>query len=303
MLKKLIKTLLLTTAFSLLLFSCATTSAKPEEEPKGQVIEINYPTRDYTVAEDSLTAQDKYNKHAYVYLPAGYNAQDTDTKYPVVILMHGDGGDETTWTLNRSYSEIKNSLDEGMVCGEVKEFILVTPCGVSDKSCNSHLGYSKKAGVREFGKELRNDLLPYLRENFNILEGRENVAMAGLSMGAEQTMDIGIGQCLDLISYFGAFSCTPFTVNFDYNSKYLEPAAYINQVENTFPDETQSIKLLYMICGTTDSNFYPGFCVYVPAMSEWDRIEQFESDAIENAGHEWRVWTKGFNQFTRYLFK
>ena len=303
MIKKITLTLLFISAFSLLLFSCASTSAEPEEEPKGQVIKITYPTQDYTIAEDSLTSEDKYNKQAFVYLPASYNAQDTDTKYPLVILLHGNGGDETSWTLNFSYSEIKNSLDEGMACGEVEEFILVTPSGVSDKTWHSYMGYSNRAGVLEFGKELRNDLLPYLRENFNILDGRENVAIAGLSMGAEQTMEIGIGQCLDLFSYFGAFSCTPFTVSFDMSSKYLEPDTYINQVEKTFPDENQSIKLLYMICGTADTTFYPGFCAYVPAMSEWDRIEQFESYVFENAGHEWRVWTKGFKQFIQYLFK
>ena len=303
MFKTLTKILLLTTAFSLLLFSCATTAAEPEEEPKGQVIEIKYPTRDYTVAEDSLTDKDKYDKRAFVYLPASYNAEDTAAKYPVVILMHGNGGDETTWTLNFSYSEIKSALDEGMANGEIKEFILVTPSGVSDKSWHSYLGYSKREGVLEFGKELRNDLLPYLRENFNILDGRENVAMAGLSMGAEQTMEIGIGQCLDIISSFGAFSCTPFTVSFDFNSGYLEPDAYINQVEKTFPDENQTIKLLYMICGSADTTFYPGFCAYVPAMPEWDRIEQFESYDFQNAGHEWRVWTAGFKQFIQYLFK
>ena len=303
MIKKISLTLLFISAFSLLLFSCTSTSSEPQQEPKGQVVDINYPTRDYTIAEDKLTSEDKYNKHAFVYLPAGYNAQDTDTKYPVVILMHGNGGNETSWTLKYSYSEIKNSLDEGMACGDVKEFILVTPNGVSDKTWNSYKDYSNRAGVLEFGKELRNDLLPYLRENFNILEGRENVAMAGLSMGAEQTMEIGIGQCLDLISYFGAFSCTPFTVGFNIDSGYLEPSEYIKQVESAFPDETQSIKLLYMNCGTLDSNFYPGFCAYVPAMSEWDRIEQFESDAFANASHEWRVWAKGFKQFIQYLFK
>ena len=127
--------------------------------------------------------------------------------------------------------------------------------------------------------------------------------MAGLSMGAEQTMEIGIGQCLDIISSFGAFSCTPFTVSFDFNTGYLEPAAFINQVEETFPDENLSIKLLYMICGSADATFYPGFLAYVPAMPEWDRIEQFESYDFQNAGHEWRVWTAGFKQFIQYLFK
>ena len=303
MLKKITRTLFLTTAFSLLLFSCATTSVKPEKEPKGQVIEINYPTQDYTVTEDKQTSKDKYTKHAFVYLPADYDAEDTATKYPVVILMHGNGGNETTWTLSYSYSEIKNTLDEGMANGEIKKFILVTPNGVSDKTWNSYKGYSNRAGLLEFGKELRNDLLPYLRENFNILDGRENVAMAGLSMGAEQSMEIGIGQCLDIIAYFGAFSCTPFTIGFNMESGYLEPAAYINQVEKAFPDESLSIKLLYMNCGSEDSIFYPGFCAYVPVMPEWDKIEQFESDVIQDAGHEWIVWTKGFKQFIQYLFK
>ena len=52
---------------------------------------------------------------------------------------------------------------------------------------------------------------PILKRTFNILEGRENTAMAGLSMGAEQTMNIGIGECLDVFSYFGVFSSVPFS--------------------------------------------------------------------------------------------
>ena len=306
MIKKLSKTLLLLTAvaaFSLLFISCPTTDAAPQKSTTSQVIEIKYPSKDYSVPQNEMSSQDYFEKRALVYLPAGYNEKDTDTKYPLLILMHGNGGDEYSWGLSRSYGEIRIALDNGIASGEVKEFILVTPNGVSDKTWNSKWGYSNRAGVIEFGKELRNDLLPYLKENFNILEGRENVAMAGLSMGAEQTMEIGIGQCLDLIAYFGAFSCTPFTVGFNMDSGYLEPSEYIKQVESTFPDSSLKIKLLYMTCGTTDTTFYPGYNAYVPAMQEWNRIENFGNYTVQGAGHEWKVWTASFNEFIPLLFK
>lgn len=306
MINKLTKTLFfisVVTAFSLLFISCPKKESKLQVAPKGQVIDINYPTRDYTVTQNNLTEQDKYEKHALVYLPAGYNAKRKAKKYPLLILQHGNGGDEYSWGLSRSFSEAKNALDNGIATGQVKKFIVVTANGVSDKTWNKQLGYSRRAGVLEFGQELRNDLIPYLKENFNILDGRENLAIAGLSMGAEQSMEIGIGQCLDMFGSFGAFSATPFTVSVDFNSGYLDPSEFIRQVENTFPDSNLKIKLLYMTCGTIDPTFYPGYCAYVPAMQSWNKIENFKSYSFQGAGHEWKVWTESFNEFIQVLFK
>jgi len=67
---------------------------------RGKVEEINYPTRDWSVDADKVTDADKYNKHAWVYLPAGYDATDKETKYPVFILLHGFGQNENTWGLS-----------------------------------------------------------------------------------------------------------------------------------------------------------------------------------------------------------
>ena len=66
------------------------------ESKKGTVQSIYYPTQDYTVAENAP----KYEKHGWVYLPAGYDANDKDTKYPVFILLHGFGQNENTWGLS-----------------------------------------------------------------------------------------------------------------------------------------------------------------------------------------------------------
>ena len=120
--------------------SCLTTNDTDKKSndnngnDKGSVVEIYYPTRDYTVEEKDLTDADKYEKHALVYLPAGYDPNDTKTKYPIIFLMHGNGANEYTWGLPDEGSEIRRSLDNGIASGKVKKCIVVTPCGVADKT-------------------------------------------------------------------------------------------------------------------------------------------------------------------------
>lgn len=297
MIKKLKKTLFFIAGLTLV----SLMYAAPANSDKGTVVEIYYPTQDYTVPDKKLTSQDKYNKHAFVYLPAGYDAEDKETKYPLVILQHGNGGNEWAWGLHED-GDIRHSLDNGIASGKVKKMIVVTTSGVSDKSWQNTKNGSSLKGANKFGSELKNDLLPYLKENFNILEGRENTAMAGLSMGAEQTMNIGIGECLDLISYFGAFSSIPFSVPLDPGSAYKRPAAYMNGVDKTFNSELK-IKLLYMTCGTNDRGFYPGYSAYIQKMPKWERIEKFEKETIQGADHEWKVWVNGFDHFIQMIFK
>lgn len=77
MIKKLKKTFLLIVGLTLV----SLMYAAPANSDKGTVVEIYYPTQDYTVPDKKLTSQDKYNKHAFVYLPAGYDAEDKKTLF------------------------------------------------------------------------------------------------------------------------------------------------------------------------------------------------------------------------------
>eukprot|EP00833_Pecoramyces_ruminatium_P003208 jgi/Orpsp1_1/1177240/evm.model.c7180000060665.1 len=92
-----------------------------KDSQRGTVDEIFYPSRDYTVDEAALTAADKYEKHAWVYLPAGYDASDKNTKYPLFILLHGFGQNENTWGLSNKGrgGKIKGFMDRGMASGDV----------------------------------------------------------------------------------------------------------------------------------------------------------------------------------------
>ncbi len=261
---------------------------------RGTVEEIYYPTRDYTVAAENLTDADKYNKHAWVYLPAGYNAEDKDTKYPLFILLHGFGQNENTWGLSNKGrgGKIKGYMDKGMKEGKVEKFILVCATGVADKSWGPNGGGNSMSGFNAFGGELRNDLLPYIRENYNVADGRDNVALAGLSMGGGQTFNIGMGECLDLISNFAGFSGALFAGADDFTAG----------VEAKF-DKELKIHNLYMICGDADDLVYKSFPGYVEAMAKWDRVENFESYVFKGGTHDFPVWYYGFNDFIQMVFK
>ena len=263
---------------------------------RGTVVEINYPTRDYTVAENALKDSDKYSKHAWVYLPAGYDANDKATKYPVFILLHGFGQNENTWGLTNQGrgGKIKGYMDRGMANGEVEKFILVCATGVADKSWGPNGTGGSFNGYNVFGGELRNDLLPYLRQNFNIKDGRDNVAIAGLSMGGGQTFTIGIGECLDLISNFAGFSGALFSTSQE----------FISKVDGNKAFDGLKIHNLYMICGDADYLVYGSFPGYVEAMKNWTtRVENFSSYVYPGGTHDFPVWYRGFNDFIHMVFK
>lgn len=267
------------------------------DEQRGTVKSIYYPTKDYA-AINRGEEPTEYEKHAWVYLPAGYDAEDKDTKYPVFILIHGHGQNENTWGLTDQGNggKIKGYMDRGMASGEYEKFILVCATGIASKNWGPNGAGTDMEGSNAFGGELRNDLLPYIRENYNVAEGRDNVALAGLSMGGGQTMNIGIGQCLDLISWFGAYSAAIFNT----------PQEYFPSVEATFPD--LDLNYLYMICGDADNLVIDGVRGVVNYINTtgWDKVggnERFSYTEVPGGTHDFPVWFQGFDEFSRIIFK
>ena len=62
----------------------------PPADKVGRIEKVEYTTDVY---EDGVT----YPKYANVYLPYGYDENDTETRYNVLYLMHGHGGGYTTF--------------------------------------------------------------------------------------------------------------------------------------------------------------------------------------------------------------
>ncbi|ORX83634.1 alpha/beta-hydrolase [Anaeromyces robustus] len=261
------------------------------DSQRGTVVEINYPTRDYTV--DQSRAQ-KYNKHGWVYLPAGYDADDKNTQYPLFVLLHGFGQNENTWGLSNKGrgGKIKGFMDRGMASGDVGRFILVCVTGVASRNWGPNGAGNDVNGFNAFKGELRDDIIPYMRSKFNIKSGRDNVALAGLSMGGGQTFNIGIAECLDLISNFAGFSGAMFSGADEFK----------RNVDNKREFNGLKIHNLYMTCGDKDDLVYSSFPGYVRSMKSWSRVENFKDYTYPGGTHDFPVWYKGFNDFIHMIF-
>lgn len=182
----------------------------------GVIEHISYPSKDYFLDGKGIT------KEANVYLPYGYSKAK---KYNVLYLMHGIGGDEAEWGMVDDDSLVKRMMDNLIYYKEIEPFIVVTPNGRSTENCARE--GSDYNSFYVFGKELRMDLIPYIEAHYStyMVEGepeasRQHRAMAGLSMGGMQTINIGIGECMDLFSYFGAFSAAPTSNPAERTAKY-----------------------------------------------------------------------------------
>ncbi len=258
----------------------------------GTIEKITYTTKDYFGDGSEIT------KPAHVYLPYGY---DESKQYNVLYLMHGIGGNEYEWGMYNDTSKVKTIMDNLIYNGEIEPFIIVAPNGRS--SVNFANTSSDHNSFYVFGQELRNDLIPYIESNYStykdeddnsdLTKTRDHRAMAGLSMGGMQTINIGMGENLDILSYFGAFSACPTTNTSSTTAEKLK----------AFPD--YDINFFYNICGTDDGiAIGPASAAVNNITSLTDKIsdDNFIWQTLRG-GHDFNIWHLGFYNFAKIVFK
>ncbi len=245
-------------------------------EQRGTIEKFVYEAHDY-FGDNSL-----YEKTAFVYLPYGYDPAQT---YDLLILCHGIGGSEYEWGMTGEESRLKRIMDNLIDSGEIKPFIVVTPNGRAGKS-EDHSSFYR------FDEELRNDLLPALAERYAVdIHDRSRCAMAGLSMGGMQTINIGLCECLDIISAFGAFSAAPTSYT----------SAVIAAKLAAFPEEP--IRYFYNICGTEDSIAYDSASKAAKQITQYtDRLNGDNFCWQERkGGHDFNIWNLGLYNFLKII--
>ena len=132
-------------------------------------------------------------KACWIYTPAGYE-QNTDKKYPVLYLQHGAGEDETGWI---DMGKVNYILDNMIAEGKCEEMLVVMNCGFAFKPDEAF-----GMGNTGFMQELVCDCKPFIEENYKVKLGKDNTAMAGLSMGSFQSQQIVFNN-LDKFAYLG----------------------------------------------------------------------------------------------------
>ena len=149
-------------------------------------------------------------RRMHVYTPPGY--ETTQQRYPVFYLLHGAGDVDDSWS---SVGRAGFILDNLIAANKAKPMIVVMPAGhvngagtalgapVPAAAAQGNPGIG--AGPDPFAEDFLIDLMPYVEKNYRVLTDRQSRAIAGLSMGGNQTLNIGIPH-LDKFAYIGVFS-------------------------------------------------------------------------------------------------
>jgi enterochelin esterase-like enzyme len=231
-------------------------------------------------------------RRCFVYTPANYN-ENTKTRYPVLYLQHGSFEDETGWSVQGKANLILDNLIAGK---EAVPMIVVMDNGYAYKKQESAENKpSQPASV--FEEVMINEIIPMIDAKFRTISDREHRAIAGLSMGANQTMRIAVNH-LDKFAYYGGFSGTS---NYP-SSDEIVPAVFLGGKFNDAKAINKQLKVLWLGLGTKEPNPFPGSIGAFRAMLDKQGIKHVYYESIGTA-HEWLTWRRSLHQYASLLFK
>lgn len=134
-------------------------------------------------------------RRMHVYTPPGYELGKGT--YPVFYLLHGAGDSDDSWT---SVGRAGFILDNLIASGKAKPMVVVMPAGHTRPVMRTPIG-----APDEFEQDFATDIMPYVEKNYRVINDRQHRAIAGLSMGGGQTLNIALAH-VDKFTYVGVFS-------------------------------------------------------------------------------------------------
>lgn len=231
-------------------------------------------------------------RKANIWLPAGYNE---NKKYPVLYLLHGIGGDENEWLLGNPEYILGNLISEK----EAEEMIVIFPNvrARKDDLSNPNDIFTLKhfKAFDSFINDLTNDLMPYIESKYPIKTGRNNTAIAGLSMGGRESIYIGF-TLYKTFGYIGAF-CPAFGIFKYFNNSVSEEGLF---TEENFKLPYDLKTLIMIVKGKSDNIVLNEPVRYHNALVK-NNVEHIYYE-IEG-GHDFLVWKNGLYNFSKRIFK
>lgn len=268
----------------------------------GSAIEIPAPDQDFYALKDvshGLIQQKIYFsnvtnswRRCFVYTPAEYE-KNTAKRYPVLYLQHGSGEDETGWPTQGKANLI---LDNLIADNQAVPMIIVMDNGYATPSSKTEQGRAATL-FSAFENVLIKEVIPMIDNSYRTLADRDHRAMAGLSMGANQTITITMNN-LDKFSYIAGFSGTS---NYP-KTEAIDPNVFMGGKFKDGAALNKQIKLFWLGLGTKEPAPFPGSVGAFRNMLDKQGVKYtwYES---EGTAHEWLTWRRDLKQFAALIFK
>lgn len=223
----------------------------------------------------------------FIYTPPGYRA-DAQRQYPLLVLMHGYGDDESAWLeVGRANLIVDNLIAQQ----KIEPMIIAMPYGhpLPIELKTSFDNYADR-NIVLMEQDVLQALLPYAGEHYRIKQGCENRAIVGLSMGGGQSLTIGLTH-LDQFAWVGGYSsAAPQGDDLD-----RQFAGLLADVADT----NKRLKLLWIGCGEDDFLLERN-----QQFIQWLKTQGVEHTFRQSdGGHDWTVWRKYLAEFLPLLFR
>jgi len=231
-------------------------------------------------------------RRAQVYTPPDYD-KNPGKRYPVLYLQHGSGENDTSWVKQGRVSFILDNLIAAksavpMIVVMENGMVAAKPGAAPPEAAGAGRGGPRGNGA--FEEVVIDDLIPLIDTAYRTMANRGQRAIAGLSMGAGQAMQIGLGH-LDEFSYIGSFSggVRATDPKIAYNGVFADAAIF-----------RKKVKLLWMGAGVAEAAAHQ-------SNQAWHGT--LEKAGIPNVffdcpfAHEWQTWRYDLQDFAPRLFR
>lgn len=168
-------------------FSVQAQQSKTEiEKPKAGLQTVISSAQNFQLNSKLMARQIPYR----VVLPVNYSSANEKTFYPVVYLLHGLTGHFDNWADKTKLKDYAKNYN----------YIIVMPEGN-----NGWYTDSATVSADKYESYIIQELIPEIEKKFRAKTGRENRAVAGLSMGGYGSIKFGL-KYPEMFSLVGSFS-------------------------------------------------------------------------------------------------
>ena len=224
-----------------------------------------------------------------VYTPPGYNPNRKEP-YPVLYLFHGITDETSAWTTAGRMNVIMDNL---IAQGKAQEMIVVNTLGYgAPEMLEPGAGpYSKEALKKNevlFVSSFLQEVIPAIERLYHVGKDKKHRAVAGLSMGGGQSLDVGLNHP-ELFTYVGGFSAAVILLDPDYEKAFPKLDASINK----------QLKLIWIAIGRDDFLIESNRTYKAWLTSKNIKFNYKETDGV----HSYNVWRRYLTDFAQLLFK